>query len=71
MQRTLDVAIDGDVIDIIHPTVAKTKEEYIKDQTVIYELRMNSHTAVVVFRQDPSNTPLTYVTNVTLIRVHP
>lgn len=57
--RTLDFLAQGDVIDIINPTVAKTKEDFIKDQTVIYELRVNPQTKIELFRQDPCNCPET------------
>lgn len=68
--RTLEIFAQGDVIDIINPTVAKTKEEYIKDQTVIYELRVNPETKIEVFRQDPANCPETYVSFIILYIRH-
>ena len=55
--RTLEIFAQGDVIDIINPTVAKTKEEFIKDMTVIYELRVNPETKIELFRKDPANCP--------------
>lgn len=59
--RTVENFAEGDVIDIINPTVAKTREEFVKDQTVIYELRVNPQTKIELFRQDPSSCPQTYV----------
>ena len=59
--RTLDIFVQGDVIDIINPTVAKANELFLKDCTVMYELRVNPLTKIVLFRQDPCNTPVTYV----------
>lgn len=67
--RTLQIFAQGDVIDIINPTVAKTKEEFVKDQTVIYELRVNPETKIELFRRDPSNIPETYANSCMLLSI--
>ena len=66
--RTMDFMVPGDVIDIINPSIVRPRPnqdpKYNKEITIPYELRINAHTQVTLFRQDERNIATRYVTYV-------
>ena len=62
VQRTVDLMVPHDVVDIINPTIVKARESaFNKDMTIPYELRINGNTRMELFRQDARNRPNSYV----------
>ena len=53
--RTSGILLKDNVVDVIHPRVARANAQWSGDATVPYELRVIPETVVRIFREDQKN----------------
>jgi hypothetical protein len=53
--------LKDNVVDVIHPRIARENAQWAGDSTIPYTLRVASDTIVRSFREDPKNKTEEYV----------